>query len=88
MDESEKYFAFESGFTVPNEDQEFEPLLLVSKDPFLKINPSGNAPPSPDFMMCASTGFGLSKAYFARFVHPKHQVESQICILVGKLFSM
>ena len=70
----DKYFAFDAGFKVPNgEDDEFTPQLLLSKDPLTKINSKSSNIPSPDFMMVASTGsFQLQRAYFARFVHPKH----------------
>lgn len=57
------------------EGESFSPMLLVSKDPFVKVNADKKAQvPSPDFMLCASTtDFALAKAYFARFVHPKLQ---------------
>lgn len=76
VDESEKYFAFETGFRVPSEEEDgdFSPMLLISKDPFLKVPGDKSTVPSPDFMLCSSTaGFALARAYFARFVHPKHQ---------------
>lgn len=74
MDESERYFAFETAFTLPDgEEQEFQPLLLISKDPFTKVNPNGAPLPTPDFMLSSATPFSLQKAYFARFVHPKQQ---------------
>lgn len=81
VDETERYFAFEAGFRVPNEEEgEFMPLLLISKDPFTKVNPDGKSLASPDFMLCSagtgSSAFALSKAYFARFVHPKNQVRA------------
>ena len=75
MDDTERFFAFDAGFRIPHEEEgDFTPLLLISKDPFTKVNPAGRALPSPDFMLCASsTSFSMARAYFVRVVHPKHQ---------------
>jgi hypothetical protein len=67
---------------VPNasEDKDMyellRPHLYVSKDPFTRIKGSESLQ-TPDFML-VGTNVPLQKAYFLRFVHPRHP---QQCVL-------
>jgi hypothetical protein len=76
------------------DDEEIEgeemlrPHLYISKDPFPSVKPSNSSShtlASPDFMLVGSTDIALGKAYFARFVHPRH---AHKCVLWGGYINM